>query len=180
MENAVTSQGAHPPDGDTLKGVRRRAEYRAAERAFSTVLQQQFQELLEGKRNSLDLLRKYPGEADRLGIISLPSGIRRDELRLPVVEDLIWKVVEFMRSTDDCGPIVQEQRPDGTIVERQEFPTKYPHIVIERTDCFPDGSVDPTEITWTLRRVQNQRAQTQLNRVIDVANLAFELFRVVR
>lgn len=181
----VEDRDAHRPvgeavEGDPLTRVRRRADYRDAERQFSAVLQQRFQDLLEGKRNSLDLLRRYPGQANRLGVIELPAGVRRDELRLPIVEDLTWRVVDFMRSADACGPIIQTRGPDGTVVERQEFPTKYPHILIERTDRYPDGAAAPSEITWTLRRVQNQRAQTQLNRFLDAANLAFDIFRAVR
>jgi hypothetical protein len=33
------------------------------------------------------------------------------------------------------------------------------------------------EITWSLERLQNQRAQTQLNRLLDAASLLFELVR---
>lgn len=184
MENQANGDGIHRAieagTVDPLTEVRRRADYSPAEREFSVLLQQRFRDLLEGKRNSLDLLRKYPGEPNRLGVVQLPPGVRRDALRLSVAEDLTWRIIEFMRSADACGPIVQQRRQDGTLIEQQSFPTKYPHIVIERTDRFPDGSVEPTEITWALRRVQNQRAQTQLNRFLDAANLAFELFRIVR
>src|SRR5262249_12688736 len=44
--------------GDPLTGVRRRADYNAAERRLSLFLQQRLLELLEGRRNRLDLLRK--------------------------------------------------------------------------------------------------------------------------
>jgi hypothetical protein len=66
------------------------------------------------------------------------------------------------------------------LLEVQTFPTKFPHIVIERTDLFRLGSADADEITWTLHRVQNQRRQTQFNRVLDATNLIFEFARLVR
>jgi hypothetical protein len=52
--------------------------------------------------------------------------------------------------------------------------------VIERTDLFRGNSSEADEITWTLYRVQNQRRQTQLNRLLDATNLVFELVRLVR
>jgi hypothetical protein len=67
------------------------------------------------------------------------------------------------------------------VLEIQTFPTKFPHIVIERADLFRDtGSSEADEITWTLYRVQNQRRQTQFNRVLDATNLLFEVVRLVR
>ena len=43
-----------------------------------------------------------------------------------------------------------------------------------------NADADPIEITWCAQRVQNQRRQTQINRLFDAANLAFELLRVLR
>jgi hypothetical protein len=171
-----------PPDGQAasaLREVRRRADYTPAEQEFSRVLQTCFQDLLEGKRNQLAILRTYPASPDRLGVMCMPSELDRRQLRLPVVETLSWRILEFVSSDGSGGPIAQGKARDGSTVESQSFPTKYPHIVIERTDRYLDGQVEPTEITWCLHRVQNQRAQTQLNRILDAANLAFELLRIV-
>lgn len=163
-----------------LTSLRRRSDYNAAERQFSHVVQQRLNEVLEGKRNSLALLRRYPHDPDRLGVMPTPSGVERDELRLPVVEALTWEAVKFVCSDSVGGPVSQDVTEEGHVVELQMFSTKFPHIVIERIDRYVDDRGDPEEITWFLRRVQNQRAQTQLNRLLDVANLAFELIRVVR
>jgi hypothetical protein len=70
--------------------------------------------------------------------------------------------------------------PDGSVTELQLFSTRFPHIVVARTDRYLDGGVEPQEITWCLRRVQNQRASTRVNRFLDAANLAFEVLRMVR
>ncbi len=51
-----------------------------------------------------------------------------------------------------------------------------------RTDQYPDGTADAAadEITWCLQRVQNQRRQVQINRLLNAASLGLELFRSLR
>jgi hypothetical protein len=165
---------------DPLTGSRKRAEYNPAERAFSMHLRQRLENLLEGKANYLPVLRKYPAEPNRLGVLISPVGLARAQLRLDVVERLAWDTIMVMRAGETPGgPVWQTVDVDGSIVETQTFTTRFPHIVVERTDRFTDGRDQPTEITWYLRRVQNQRAQTQVNRLLDAANLAFELVRLV-
>lgn len=161
--------------------VRPRADYNDAERGFSLVLQRRLQEILDGSRNRLDLLRRYPEQPDRLGVIATPPDLPREQLRLPVVEALTWDVVEFVSSDDATGgPLTQFATSDGSIVEQQMFPTRYPHIVIERTDRYSGGSPSPVDITWSLRRVQNQRNETRLNRILDATALALDLLGAVR
>jgi hypothetical protein len=166
------------PPSDPLTGVRRPADFTAAERWFSTRLRQQLEELLEGRCDRVYLLRRYPRQPGRLGVIPTP---RRPgpAVRLAVAEKLTLDAIGFMRSDGVAGPVAQSLAPDGSLVEVQSFPTKYPHIVIERTDRFARDGRDPVEITWCLRRVQNQRRQTQLNRLLDAANLAMELVRII-
>ena len=167
------------PVVDALTGVRPPAEFTAAERSFSRCLRDHLDSLLEGKRNRVYLLRRYPREPGRLGVIQTP---RQDGklVRFEVAEKLTIKVIEFIRSDTAAGPIAQSIGPDGGLVEVQSFPTKYPHIVIERTDRFDAQGREPVEITWCLQRLQNQRQQTQFNRLLDATNLAFELLRLVR
>ena len=165
---------------DPLLGVRPRADYTAAERTFSRLLRQRLDEVLEGRCNRVELLRKYPGEPGRLGCLRLPSDARRGPLRLDVVERLTWEAIRFLRSDGPGGPVSQTMQPDGSTTEEQRFPTRYPHIVLCRTDRYRGEEDDPVEITWRAQRVQNQLEQTQINRLLDAANLAFELLRVVR
>lgn len=164
---------------DSLSGARRRAGYNPAEREFSLILQRRLHDLLEGKRERLDLLRRYPNDANRLGVMATPASLRRDQLRLPVVEALIWETINFVRLKAAGGPVSQEVAAGG-IVELQTFPTKFPHIVIERTDRYAEEGDDPIAIAWSLQRLQNQRTQTQINRFLDAANLVLDLARVVR
>jgi hypothetical protein len=190
-EGRVTEQGRSTPQqggaqSDPLTAARPRAAYTAAERRFSTVLQERLDELLEGRCDQVELLRKYPHQPNRLGCLRLPDGVPRAQLRLLVVEQLTWEAIAFLRAdtaTGPGGPVSQALAGDGSVVEFQAFPTKYPHILICRTDRYlPDGGADadPAEITWSAQRVQNQRRQTQINRLLDLANLAFEVLRVLR
>ncbi len=162
-----------------LRGQRARVPYNGAEQQFSLLLQQRLQRLLEGKDNCLEVLRRYPGDPHRLGVMVTPPGVPRDQLRLSVVERLIWDTIAFVRPDATGGPVAQDVATNGDIIERQLFSTRYPHIVIERVDRY--GADDPvaTETTYALRRVQNQRSQTQINRLLDAANLAFELLRLI-
>jgi len=165
---------------DPLLMVRERCDYNDAERWFSRLLQQRLEDLLQARRNRLDVLRRYPGQPDRLGVMQTPPDFPRDRLRLDVVEILSSQALSFVRSDSSSGPVSQTIGSDGTIFEVQTFPTKYPHIIIERTDRYPPGSADPDEISWVLRRVQNQRQQTQLNRLLDAASLVLDVIRAFR
>jgi signal transduction histidine kinase len=176
----MASERAVALQDDPLRSPRRRASYNAAEQQFSLIVQQRLNTLLEGKSNSLALLRRYPTQPDRLGVMTTPARLPRDQLRLSTVEGIIWDALDFVRPDAVGGPVAQNLAPDGSVVERQIFSTRYPHIVIERTDRYVGDAPDPVEITWCLQRVQNQRSQTQFNRLLDAANLAFELLRAIR
>jgi hypothetical protein len=168
-----TSEGA-------LTIARPRADYTAAEREFSCLLRERMDEVLEGRRNRLEILRKYPKQPGRLGVLRPPGGKGGAALRAAVVERLTWDAIRFVRADTSGGPITQLAAGRDGVLEVQTFPTKFPHIVIERSDLFREGSLEADEITWTLHRVQNQRRQTQLNRVLDATNLLFEFVRLVR
>jgi hypothetical protein len=164
---------------DELTAPRRRADYNEAERRFSCLLLARVQAVLEGRLDRLDLLRTYPGEPGRIAVMATPRDVDRDRLRLPVVEQLTRQAVEGICADAVGGPIAQAIE-DGAVVETQTFSTRYPHIVVERVDRYADGSDAPSASTLRLRRVQNQRRQTQINRALDAANLLFEIVRVLR
>lgn len=165
---------------DPLMSVRERSDYNAAERWFSRILQDRLQDVLQAKRNRLELLRRYSGRTDRLGIMATPPGLPRDQLRLSVVEDMLVRAIDFVRSDSLGGPISQVTGPDGSYLEIQSFPTKFPHIIIQRADRFQGDSPFPVDTSWSLLRVQNQRQQTQVNRLFDVADLVFTMLRMIQ
>ncbi len=169
---------------DPLTESRPRSDYTPAERAFSVTLQRRIQDLLEGRCNGFELFRRYPSEPRRLGVLAIPREVPRDGLRLEVVEALTWAAIDFVRSDGTGGPVAQSVDRHGRLVESRLFSTRYPHVVIERVDRYAagDGAVgdQPLDITWSFRRVQNQRAQTQINRVLDAVSVGIDLVGLLR
>jgi len=160
-----------------LMAVREPTHYTDAEQRFSAILQKRLDELLRGERNGLILFRKYPREPGRLGVMATPSELNPRELRVAVVEAMIRDAMLFLHADPHGGPTSQH-RVDGQLIETQKFTTKFPHIVIERTDVYDAATEDPIHIHWRASRVQNQRAATQINRMLDAANLGLDVAKI--
>ena len=158
--------------------LRQPARYTPAEQQFSALLQKRLDELLRGERNGLMLLRKYPDEPDRLGVMTTPSGVDARDLRIPIVERMIRHALLFLHADPHGGPTSQRGDRDGRLVETQKFTTKFPHIVIERTDVYDAATIRPLYIQWLARRLQNQRAATRINRMLDAANLSLDVAKI--
>ena len=105
---------------------------------------------------------------------AITASIDRAGLRMPVVERLLIAVISFVRDVSPGGPIFQCER-DGCLIETQQFSTKYPHMVIERLDAYTTDGRTPLFTEWRLRRTQNQRHETRINRWLDAANLALSI-----
>jgi hypothetical protein len=166
------------PVGD-LFAVREASLYNAAEQEFSRYLERKLQSLLKGELNRLPLLRRYYQELDRLAAPVPSHGLDRAALRLPVVEEMLIRVLVFLQTGMPGGPIAQES-VDSQVVERQLHTTRFPHILIERIDTFEAGSGIPLQTEWVAQRAQNQYVDTRINRVLNLANLGFEFFRAAR
>ena len=162
------------PVRDLLLGGRSPRAFNPDERRFSVYLRRCLDELLQGERNDLLLLRVYPATPERLGVMVTPRTIDRAALRPEIVRPLLEDALGFLYHGTPGGPTEQLETPDGGFAERTAFPTKYPHIVIEREDTYDTDGVCARS-TWCAIRVQNQRAQTRINRLLDVANLGFEV-----
>jgi hypothetical protein len=143
-----------------------------------------------GVRPYLNVALYGVSSARLTAVISALGGhaLARYELRWGRPLLLLFLALNFLPAAARLVPLfllpvrldLYDRAPGGGVLEVQTFPTKFPHIVVERADLFRDGSVEADEITWTLYRVQNQRRQTQLNRVLDATNLLFEFVRLVR
>jgi hypothetical protein len=168
-----------PPEHQDLFGVRTDTPYTPAERQYSAAVQQTVQELLEGKRQQIVLLRRWPGDGERISVMPAPRGIDRDRLRLAMVERILISTLSFLRHVSPGGPVFQRETRDQ-LIETQQFSTRYPHIIIERVDAFDRKTREPLFTEWCVRRVQNQRAETCFNRWLDAANLALNIFKAVR
>jgi len=175
-----SSRAAGTAVAGELRGARRRTDFTPAERRLSEFLQRRLLDLLEGRRDRLELLRSYPTEPGRAGLTPTPPGLHREQLRPPVVERLIQDVLDFVRGdADGQGPIAQSVAA-GEVVERQTLATRYRHILIERTDRYRDDHPEPVETAWLLRRVRPDRGAAPVERILCAASLAFELVRAIR
>ena len=172
---ASTARAGRTERTEELFAARPNAAYTAAERRYSAAIQARVNDLLEGRLNRLVLLRRYH-EEDRVAVMRGPRELDCRELRLPVVEKLLTSTLVFVRNDSPGGPVCQEEESDR-LVETQQFSTRYPHIVIERVDAFAVAGHRPVYTEWRLRRIQNQRAETQINRWLDAATLGLTLFK---
>jgi hypothetical protein len=180
MSVPTTTNGAaeHREErGPALLAVHRPVRYREAEQRFSTALQRRLDELLRGERNRLMLLRKYPAEPNRIGVMNT-VGVDATRLRVRIVERLIRDALLFLHADPHGGPCAQGYDGDRSLVETRKFTTKFPHIVIERIDVFDEASGETRHIQWSAVRLQNQRAATRINRMLDAANLGLDVVKL--
>jgi hypothetical protein len=176
MAVAETDPGGRA--GNELLRGRPAVGYTASEQEFSTVTQARLEELLRGEVNALPLLRRYHREPRRLGVARAPHDIDRGELRLSVVERILTDLLQFLHAgTGAAGGPIAQTRDHGWLLERQTFTTRFPHIIIERTDRYDARTREPLETEWVVRRIQNQRADVRINRALDAANLGIELVK---
>jgi hypothetical protein len=182
VTNGRTAASAELPDPEEraafLLAAREPTHYTVDEQRFSALLQRSLDELLRGERNSLLLLRKYPNEPGRLGIMATPPDVDPRGLRITIVERMISSALLFLHADPHGGPTSQHADGDGLLVESQKFTTKFPHIVIERVDVYDARTEQPVRIQWCARRVQNQRAATRINRMLDAANLGVDVVKL--
>ena len=96
-----------------LLGIRAVAPYNPAEQRYSALLYSRIEQLLKGERNGLLLLRKYPSEPHRLGVMPTPDGVDRATLRVDVVEKMAMDALVFLTEHSPGGPVAQETDSDG-------------------------------------------------------------------
>ncbi|HEX5324926.1 MAG TPA: hypothetical protein VFW40_14155 [Capsulimonadaceae bacterium] len=161
-----------------LFGPRSETPYTEAERVYSEAVQAALEDLLAGSRQQIVLLRRFYDGPARIGVMPAPAGVDRGELRLATVEEILMRTLLFMRDVSPGGPVFQREA-EGFLIETQQFSTKYPHIVIERVDAFHKEGRSPEFTEWRLRRTQNQKAETQINRWLDIANLGLSVLKSI-
>src|SRR5688572_25919720 len=89
--------------GPALLAVHRPVRYRESEQRFSTALQRRLDQLLRGERNRIMLLRKYPAEPHRIGVMNTP-GVDISQLRVRIIERLIRDALLFLHADTHGGP----------------------------------------------------------------------------
>ncbi len=178
MEGTVTSTTTERAD---VLSPRHRPDYNESERRYGAHVRELMREVLKGDIDRLDVMTKYHGESGRLSVVPVPRTVDSAELRLDRVEEILTSTVRFLYDGSDPGPVAElgDQR-DGVVVEPQDYPTRFPHIVIERTDAYDVESGDPIWSGWSIHRLQNQRRNTQINRMLDAMLLGLEILNRVR
>jgi hypothetical protein len=165
--------------GSDLFAPRDASAYNASEQEYSRYVGDQLEMLLKGDLNCLALMRRYHQDPGLLGAPLPRNRINREALRVPVIEDVLSRVLIFLQTGMPGGPVVQESR-NGRLIERQLHTTRFPHIVIERIDTYETGSGAALETEWLVKRMQNQHVATRISRMMDIANLGLEFFRASR
>src|SRR5438874_1486497 len=117
-----------------LFAARENVSYTRAERRYSAAIQANINDLLEGRMNRLLLLRRYHDDGDRVAVMRGPRDIDPDNLRMPVVEQMLTSTLAFVRDDAPGGPVCQQEEREQ-LIETQQFSTRYPHIIIERLDA---------------------------------------------
>jgi len=169
-----------PPANKALTAVRNRLAYTTAEREYSVLLREHLNDVLTGVRRRLPLLRKYPADPTRIGVIPTWNKMPARAAELSRLEHLTWETVRFLQVGGVGGPIAQSAARDGGTLEVQTFPTRYPLIVIERLDHFPRDASEPDTITWSVCRLGRVREESAwVDLLIPVARLVFGLAELV-
>jgi hypothetical protein len=169
-------------DDEGLLGIRRATEYNETEQQYSMLLYKRIEQLLKGQRNDLLILRKYPDDAGRLGAMPTPTWLDRLALRIDRVERMATDVLVFLSARAPGGPIAQQVDEQGQLLEIRKYPTRFPHIVIERVDVYDGGVMRrdlPEYIQWHARRLQNQRRTLHVNQLLDIAGLGVEAAKLL-
>lgn len=167
-------------DDEGLLGTRIVMAYNETEQQYSTLLYRRIEQLLKGERNDLLIVRKYPREPRRLGVMPTPAEIDRQALRVAFVERMATDALVFLTDHAPGGPVAQSCDLNGRLVETRKFPTRYPHIVIERQDVYADRATDlPDHIQWCARRLQNHRRSMRFNQMLDLLGLGIEAAKLL-
>lgn len=166
---------------DDLMGASEFCDYNEHERRYSVHVRETLLQLLRGEREQLSLLAKYHQDPTHLGALPAPKGVDARALRMPRVEEMLTNTVRFLHDGSEGGPVAQtEDAVRRVIVQRRDFPTRFPHIVIHRIDEYGAADASPIRTIWQVHRLQNQRSGIETNRIFDAANLGLGVLSFVR
>ncbi|HEX2923340.1 MAG TPA: hypothetical protein VHS28_04860, partial [Chloroflexota bacterium] len=166
---------------DELLGPTPFSDLNSDERRYSVHIRDTIMKVLRGESDRLDVMTRYHRESNRLGAIPMPPGVDPTQVRMSKVDEILSCSLRFLHDGSEGGPIAQwEEQDKGIILQRRDFPTRFPHIVIERTDSYDRERGEPIQTRWRVHRLQNQRHNIRVNRILDAVNLGIDLLRYVR
>lgn len=178
MQNESLLQliGGNHHVGDLMK-VQPRLFYTHDEQQLNLFIQRELDRLLVGGTNQLLLLKLYPMGADGSAVSGDWPGITRSGVRWEIAEQIAADALNFFGPLH--GGVTTQEVIQEIILQERKFTTAYPHIILERYECYDDHTSEPLLGAWRACRIQNQRRETQTNRLIDIALLGLEVSKSV-
>lgn len=177
---ACTTSTLESSDRDELLGLPVLPDRLPDERAYSDHVRRSLLELLGGQRNHLSLMTKYHREPERLGAMAVPAGIDAKVLRLQQVNEILSSAIRFLSDGSVAGPTSQTlDARRGLIVQTRDFASRYPHIIVRRTDKFDANTSVPVSSSWSAVRLQNHDASIKANRTLDALGLGLDVLKIV-
>ncbi len=166
---------------DELLGPAPFSDLNPDERRYSIHVRDSIMRVLKGESDRLDVMARYHRDPGRLGAIPMPPGVNAGQVRISKAEEILSASLRFLHDGSEGGPTAQwEEQDRGVVLQRRDFPTRFPHIVIERTDSYDAENEEPIQTSWCMHRLQNQRHNIRVNRILDALNLGIDLLRTAR
>src|SRR5262245_4612551 len=107
MNHVLTDQVRIPREQQDLLGVRTDTPYTEGERRYSAAVQAALEELLQGKRHEIRLLRRYHESPPRIAVLPASRGIDRSDLRQAMLERILIATLTFIRAAAPGGCVYQ-------------------------------------------------------------------------
>ncbi len=154
-----------------------RVPYNSDEQRLSVFVQRELGRLILGGKDHLVLLKLYPQRADgpavSIGCPGVNPGMVRQEIAMRIAADAL----HFFGPLH--GGVITQEVFEDIILQGRTFSTAYPHITLERYDCYDVLTSEPLLGAWRACRIQNLRRETRTNRTIDLALLAIEVSKSI-
>ena len=151
--------------------------YTTDEQRLSLFIQHEVNDLILGGRNQLVLLKFYPQHEAGPAISTRCPGLDPKAVRQEMAARIATDALAFFGPLH--GGVITQQTIEAVILQERAFSTTYPHITLERYDCYDAASGEPLLGAWRACRIQNLRRETRTNRVIDLALLTIEVSKSV-
>lgn len=151
--------------------------YTPDEQRLSWFIQGELNDLILGGRNQLTLLKFYPQHEEGPAISTRCPGLDPTGVRQEMAARIASDALAFFGPLH--GGVITQQTDEQVILQERAFSTVYPHITLERYDCYDAPTGEPLLGAWRACRIQNQRRETRTNRMFDIALLAIEVSKAV-
>jgi hypothetical protein len=175
-ESTLLLAGGKIPAGDLL-GSQPYISYSPDEQRLSRFIQHEIHDLILGGRSRLVLLKFYPQHEAGPAISTQCPGLNPQAVRQEVAARIATDALSFFGPLH--GGVITQQTFGEVILQERLFSTPYPHITLERYDCYDAPTGEPLLGAWRACRMQNLQRETRTNRMVDLALLTLEISKAV-